>query len=173
MTCIVGLEHDGKVYMGGDGAAVDDDFSYFVADEPKVFKKSDNFLVGYCGSFRMGQLLQYALEIPVHPPDKGDLAYLITDFITAVRKCFKDHELEKEDRGDLLIGYKGRLYLMENFQILRNREGYYSVGTAYDIALGSLHATPHLAPQERIELALKAAAAYSAAVKPPYTVISG
>ena len=60
MTCIVGLEHDGKVYMGGDSAAVGG-MDVYPSRIPKVFQ-AGRYLIGYTTSFRMGQLLQYGLD---------------------------------------------------------------------------------------------------------------
>ena len=60
MTCIIGLKHADRIYIGGDrcGAA---GYSVTVRTESKVFMREDSldrpFLFGYTSSFRMGQLL--------------------------------------------------------------------------------------------------------------------
>ena len=68
MTCIVGLVHEGVVYIGGDSAGVAR-LSLTVRADEKVFRNSD-FLMGFTTSFRMGQLLRYSLKPPRrHPAD--------------------------------------------------------------------------------------------------------
>ena len=88
MTCLIGLVEDGKVYMGGDSAAVTG-YDTRQAKAPKVFENGE-FLMGYTTSFRMGQLLQYHLTIPKQTSHESDMSYMVTTFIDAVRDCFKN-----------------------------------------------------------------------------------
>ena len=62
MTCIVGLVHNGIVYIGGDSAAITIDGVQFLRSDPKVFIKED-FLIGFTSSYRMGQLIRFNLKI--------------------------------------------------------------------------------------------------------------
>lgn len=59
MTCIIGLENKGKVYMGADSAS-SNGYSINVSGNPKLFR-SGPFLIGFTSSWRMGQLLQHQL----------------------------------------------------------------------------------------------------------------
>ena len=61
MTCIIGLEHEGSVFIGAD-SAVGTYYTIQRVRTPKVFQRSQ-FLIGSSGSVRMGQLLQYSLEV--------------------------------------------------------------------------------------------------------------
>ena len=70
MTCIVGLSHQGKVFMGGDAAAADDNI-VSARKEPKVFIKN-GYLIGYSGSFRFGKVVQYSFNPPKPPHDELD-----------------------------------------------------------------------------------------------------
>ena len=66
MTCIVGLEHDGYVYIGGDsGAGGGYDYSSATRTDEKVFRNA-NFIAVFTTSFRMGQLIRYAFRAPEH-----------------------------------------------------------------------------------------------------------
>ena len=67
MTCIVGLVHEGVVYIGGDSAGVAG-LSLVVRADEKVLRNGD-FLMGFTTSFRMGQLLRYKLDPPRRHPD--------------------------------------------------------------------------------------------------------
>ena len=178
MTCIVGLVEDGVVYMGGDSAAVGG-LSIETRADPKVFAR-DGVIVGYTSSFRMGQLLQYALQIPEQSARQNDIAYLVTTFADAVRALYRDRGFmgkanEREDGGTFLLGYRGSLYKIgDDFQIGRVAHPYDAVGCGGDIALGALYATAGcgLAPERRIRLALEAACEFSAGVRAPFYVTS-
>lgn len=182
MTCIVGLEHEGVVYIGGDSAGIN---SYSLgicgrADEKVFLTETEDMVMGFCGSFRIGQLLRYALTLPQQKVGQDDMAYLVTDFIDAVRTMQKDkgslrkeNELEEHD-SEFIVGFNGKLYVVEgDFQVGRPIENFASVGCGADIALGAMFATKNLnmAPEDRISLALQAATEYSAGVRPPFHIV--
>lgn len=102
--------------------------------------------------------------------------YLVTTFINAVRDCLKSggfakKEDEQEEGGTFLVGFRGRLFeVQDDYQVTESVNGYAAVGSGARIALGSLYATPHLMPEQRIELALQAASQYDAYVRPPYLI---
>lgn len=181
MTCIVALEHEGLVYVGGDSAGIESSSLAICsrADEKVFTTEGGDFIMGFSGSFRIGQLLRYALVPPEQSTKKDDMAYMVTDFIDAVRAMQKDkgsmkkeNELEEHDSG-FIVGYKGKLYVVESdFQVGRPTEDYAAVGCGAQIALGALYATrkARLKPEERITLALQAATEYSAGVRPPYVI---
>ncbi len=62
MTCIVGIETDKGVVIGGDSAGVSGLGLTVRADE-KVFARGP-FVMGFTSSFRMGQLLRYGALDP-------------------------------------------------------------------------------------------------------------
>jgi len=178
MTCIIGLEHDGKVYMGGDSAAVSG-WDITPTAEPKVFWRFDGFLIGYTTSFRMGQLLQYDLTIPKHD-DREDMRYLVTQFIPAVRECLRAGGFTKivdnqEEGGLFLVGYRGKVYEVDSeFQVLHNSRGVAAIGCGASYAIGALAAMPPNAdPHAAIIKALEIAGTYSAAVCAPYYCMEG
>ena len=177
MTCIVGLEYDGKVYMGGDSEAASG-WDMTVVDSPKVFK-NDKFLIGYTSSFRMGQLLEYTLDVPENKLD-DDKKYLITEFIPAVRSCLKDGaytkiENNQESGGFFLLGYNKKLYeVAENFQVLRTTSGFLSIGAGSSYALGAMDIlrTRNMSPEDALLWALRTAGKFSNGVCSPYYVYS-
>lgn len=178
MTCIVGIEDAGVVYVGADAAGTDDDFSIASRRDEKVFI-NDTFIMGFTDSFRMGQLLQYALDIPEKPAKKSDMDYLVVDFMVAVRDTFKEHgylhkDDGREDGGTFLVGFNGTLYTVhEDFQVGSSIDGYAAVGCGDAYALGSLHSTKdyEFAPRERIRMALEASAHHNAAVRKPFKIL--
>jgi len=179
MTCIIGVEHCGRVYMGGDSAAVSG-WDIVPTDDRKVFVVED-MIIGYTSSFRMGQLLKYELEIPEHSSLAG-MNYLVKDFIPAVRACLKDGgytriENNREEGGLFLVGLGGRLYqVADDFQVLRSMRGVAAVGCGASYALGALTAMMPFddgptGPFNAINKALEIAGMYSAGVCEPYYVV--
>src|ERR1017187_9708964 len=122
MTCIVGLEHDGKVWMGGDAASTDSNGTDQVRHaRPKVFtvnrgSGTDAFLIGFTSSFRMGQLLQYSLTPPVCAKHRDPFEYMVNDLADTLRDLFRSKgflstgDEGKDQGGDFLIGFRGTLY---------------------------------------------------------------
>lgn len=176
MTCIVGLEDKGNVYIGGDSAGVSG-LSIAIRADEKVFTNGP-FLMGFTSSFRMGQLLRYKLTIPKQTHDQDDYEYMVTDFIDAIRKCFADNgfgtmaDKSSNKGGTFLVGYNGTLYVIyDDFQVGADACGYNSVGCGSDIAVGSLHSTAGKNPETRVKMALEAATFHSAGVAAPFLII--
>lgn len=179
MTAVVGLVHDGIVWIGGDSAGVGPGYSLTVRADAKVFTVGD-YIFGFTDSFRMGQLLRYSLTLP--KPPSGDLhRFMATDFIDAVRKCLTEggwarKSDEQERGGNFLVGVNGRLFeVMSDYQVAEPVDLYAAVGCGYELALGAMYATEWTGqtPRQRIELALKAAERFSGGVRGPFLILSG
>lgn len=174
MTCIVGLVHEGSVYIGGDSAGVGGWTIHGRSDE-KVFRNGA-FLFGFTSSFRMGQLLHYSLVPPEQPEGTDLFRYLVVDFINAVRACLKDggfakKNSEAEEGGHFLVGYRGRLFhINADYQVAEMSEGYMAIGAGEDIALGALHASASFPPLKRVRMALEAAAHHNIGVRGPFVI---
>lgn len=173
MTCIVGLVHDGDVYIGGDSAGVAG-LSISIRADEKVFGNGP-FIMGFTTSFRMGQLLRYKLSPPAQTVHQGDMEYMVTSFIDSCRQCFANNGFGDKDAsigGNFLVGYKGKLYNIEgDYQVGVPKANYDAVGCGADLALGAMYATEGLSPEERINAALAAASTFSAGVAPPFTIL--
>ena len=176
MTCIIALEYEGKVWMGGD-SAITSGWNIQLTANPKIFKLG-YFVIGYTSSFRMGQLLQYDLEIPENTEDNDDIRYLVTKFIPAVRDCLKNGgytqiENNREEGGFFLVGYRGKAYkIADDFQITRMANGFVAVGSGESYALGALAAMKIDDPEKAVRLALEVAETFSNGVHSPFHVIS-
>lgn len=175
MTCIVGLKHDGKVYIGGDSAGVNvDALSLTVRADTKVFTLGP-YVMGFAGSFRMGQLLHHTLK-PTPPPTTRVERHMVATFIPEVQACLKRGKwLLKNDGqsegGFFLVGVAGRLFGIEcDFQVGEARDEYMAIGCGDDLALGSLHGSRGKPPRTRIRSALEAAAYHSAGVTGPFKI---
>lgn len=175
MTAIVGLVHHGRVLLGGDSAGVAG-WSMTVRADPKVFTNGP-YVIGYTTSFRMGQILRYAV-LPAAPRKPGKLyRHMCTTWVDAVRSALKDagwakKESEQETGGTFLVGVAGRLFeVCADYQIGEPADGYDAVGCGADIARGALHVTSSRAPHKRITAALAAAERHSAGVRGPFTLM--
>jgi hypothetical protein len=174
MTCIVGLLDGSNIYMGGDSAGVGG-YSMQTRKDEKVFI-NDKFIFGFTSSFRMGQLLRYSLKPPKRFPDVDIYLFMVTDFMNSVRQCLKDGGYAKKDKeeesgGTFLVGYQGRLFeIGDDYQVAEVLENYASCGCGFDLALGSLYSTEGQRPEDRVRIALEAAAKFSAGVRPPFNI---
>lgn len=175
MTCIAGVVEGDRVWIGGDSAGIED-MAMTVRADQKVFRNGD-FLFGFCGSFRMGQLLRYAFVPPKHPRRMDVHRYLVTVFVDDLRDVLKrggfarrEHEIEEID-GRFLVGYRGRLFqVQEDYQVAEAVDGFAAAGCGADIALGALCVSQGVEPRKRIRAALEAAERYSAGVRRPFYV---
>ncbi len=172
MTCVIGLVHRKRVYMGADSSASGTRFIR-TTNLPKVFHKGP-CLFGYCGSFRMGQVLEHCLEIPKHPAREAIDTYMVTRFIEAVRSAFKAEgvssiEQNKEKGGQFIVGYRGRLFsINSDFHVGDMLEGFDCIGSGAPVALGVMKALEDVPPRQRIEKALEIAAYYVSDVTAPF-----
>ena len=175
MTCIAGIKHQGKVYIGCDSAGVGG-WEITSRKDPKIFI-SGKFAFGCTTSFRMIQLLRYRLKIPSLPVSDGQIhRYLSTDFVDAVRQCLKDggmaeKEKDVEKGGTFMIGVHGRLFVIhDDYQVSESLDSYASIGSGAAYALGSL-ATSIGNPIKRIKKALEVAAYFNMGVRGPFDII--
>jgi len=178
MTCIIGLEHDGLVSIGGDSAGVNGWLSIRIRVDEKVFINGP-MIFGFTSSFRMGQLLRYSLSIPEQLPScTDDYKFMCTTFIDAVRQCLKTGGYAKvkdgEDHGgEFLIGYRGKLYHVHgDFQVGRSLRPFDACGCGEEYALGAMwNGSLDPYPEERIRRGLACASNFSAGVSPPFLVL--
>lgn len=184
MTCIAGLEHNGKVWIGGDSAGASGGYLTIRADE-KVWA-AKGFAFGFTSSFRMGQLLRYNLTpaLEHHEVTKtadAELQYMFsTKFIDGVRGVLKTGGFAQvsngvERGGTFLVGWRGKLYMIhDDFQVGRASQGFYAVGSGGAHAEGALHATQtaRMGAERRVLAALEAAMALVTTVQGPFKVVS-
>lgn len=177
MTCIVGIEHNGKVLIGGDSAGVAG-YSLTIRADEKVFTTCGTYAFGFTSSFRMGQLLRYKLTPPPFVEDLDLDAFMATNFIDSVRTVLRDGGFtETHDGaqygGTFLVGVRGRLYYVGgDFQVGRSTVGYNAVGCGHELALGALYASSAVkSARKRAQTALEAATQFSAGVAGPFNFV--
>lgn len=175
MTCIVGWidEKKKKVSMAADSAGSN---SWYKADrkDPKIWIKG-GLLFGCTTSYRMIQLLRYQLEIPECPPDMDAHEYMVTRLIPNIRTLFGEggfllKKNEREEGGNFLIGYRGRLFeIEEDFQVAEHVKPFAAVGSGCFIALGACYILEGMSgtPASKASKAVEVAAALNPFVGGP------
>lgn len=179
MTCIVGLVHDGKVYLGGDSLGCDlSTYSGVIRTDKKVFRHG-KFLMGFTSSYRMGQLLQYKFASSRDIEHTEDvMSYMVNVFVEDVRTCLKDggyaqSRENQESAGTFLVGFEGRLFKVDSdYQVGESLDRYDACGCGFGYAVGNMFSSLHLPPEARILQALAAAEHCSVGVKGPFTIVS-
>ena len=177
MSCIVGVVHDGEVWMGADSAASDGEDIMIIRNR-KLFRNGP-LLMGVVGSLRLTQLLQYQLgDIGIDAKWKNNLyGYMVGVFVERVREVLKaggfpDTSESPENGGVVLIGVNGHIFRLENsFQIFERGDGFDAVGCGNGVALGSLMADHVLEPEDRILKAMARVTYFSAHVRPPFVIM--
>lgn len=180
MTCIVGAtDHKGRLWFGGDAAAVDRQ-DITIIEESKVWRNGA-FLMGYCGSFRVGQVVRYLFNPPHHDVEVDAAEYMVGSFVCKLRKCLSKHgALTTEPDGSesinstkLLIGYQGKVYYLdEDFLVAPMQHNLVAIGSGAAYAMGAGYGWDGKHPRATVKRALEAASTYTASVSPPFTIIN-
>jgi hypothetical protein len=177
MTCIAAFVEGDTVWVGGDSAGVAG-YDLLVRADQKVFRNGQ-MLFGFTDSFRMGQLLRYALNVPHHHADVDIQKYMVTTFMDAVRECLKTHGFarKREDAeigGGFIVGYRNQLFRIDNdYQVGLSVGGYMAMGCGDQIAHGALFASAGVETGEkRMGVVLAAAERHSAGVRGPFHIES-
>jgi ATP-dependent protease HslVU (ClpYQ) peptidase subunit len=181
MTCIVGFSTKGKVYIGGDSAGLSG-WTLTVHKDPKVFTNGP-CIMGGCGSFRVRDLLRYALVVPERHPDEDIDKWMRTIFVDAIRGCLKtggvaekDKEVEKTGDSWILVGYEGRLFKVQSdYQISEALDPYDATGCGEEYAKGAMAAmirAGDIAPEDMIRIALEITERNCAGVRAPFNVVT-
>jgi len=175
MSCVIGIENGGKIYIGGDSCAItEDEYTIRIVRDPKVFKNK-SIIVGFCGSFRAG----YGLNSNYWtPPAKAKSIEQIVEHARSQLLSLgtvSNQEGVESCEVNCLLGWENSIYEMQaDFHVGRSAESYTAIGAGRYYALGSLYETEglDLSPEERITRALECASHFCAAVKPPYIIES-
>lgn len=180
MTCVVGVQRDGRVVIAGDSRGTAGLNVTDRADEKvfRVWAGSTPVIIGCTTSYRMIQVLRYRLQLP--PIDTWDLRrWMSVQFVDAARKAFGEagwlrKETDGAERGgSFLVGIRDQLFAVEgDHQVGVPRCGFDAVGCGFAYALGAMHATASTNPERIALTGLEAAARFSAGVAPPFVLMN-
>jgi hypothetical protein len=157
--------------MAGDSAATGEDGSQIIYRDPKVWR-SGRLVLGIAGTGRWWALLRYVAPWP-EPPKAGLDRWVSMDLLPVVQKTLEAAGAMSElEQGSLLIGARGRLYLLAGeLCFARPVERYGAIGSGAQPALGALYDSQRSrrGPRARLERALEAAERYTATVRRPWS----
>lgn len=185
MTCVVGmLDKENKtVYLGGDSLG-SNSYTKTIYKQRKVFhsKDTNDLIIGICGSFNF-QGLEYEKLLDETKLLKGEIdrEYLITKFIPNLRRIISSYNCNESKsgidsmEGVLLFGYKDNLFMIQSdYSLVESTDGYLSIGSGMDYALGSLATTynDEIPIVDKIHMALKSATKHAVGVEPPFYIIN-
>ena len=178
MTCITGMVRNGHVYMAGDLMG-SNGFTGKVYPDSKVFVNGD-FIIGYTSSFRMGQILEWNWNQPLRQEGICDREYMQLNVVESLRETFAAFGYGvkgglEDIGGNFLIGYKDKLYEMQNNFSLLSIEDYAAVGSGSyhaEAILHLLYENEEVHPFEIMETAIGTAAHFTQSVSRECTVFS-
>jgi ATP-dependent protease HslVU (ClpYQ) peptidase subunit len=206
MTCTVAMIENGVTYIGADSLG-SNSVLQTVRDDHKVFKLSSNpdFLLGFAGSYRVGQVAQHSLYIDLEKKTlknkinsytsnigfelfKPDLykvthGFMVNRFVKELQRSLTlagaaqlFNGTEKYVGGSILVGYKDKIFRIEqDYQVGIPIHNYTAIGSGEAVAKGvlyAIHNTTNFTPEEKIIIALQAAAEFAVGVKGPFYVMN-
>lgn len=181
MTCVVAIiDRNKNIYMGADsqGTCISTHRKNSLTNKKVFFR--DDFLFGFSGSFRMGNLLRHVFEIPEHPESMSIEKYIHTIFIKKIIECFNENNLTRKSEEVIsahafLVGYKGVVFLIDaDFQVSIHDESYMAIGSGSEVALGYLFNHTYFDSMNSEEIlinSLWAAEKFNITVGPPFTCL--
>lgn len=183
MTCIIGVEHEGVVYMGADSIALNG-WSKDVTAQSKLFQVGADLLFACAGNPRMAQIMRYLTDLPRAVPEgDNDERRLLIHVVEPIRKALKEYGYLTTENGQelgasFLIGFNGGVWEVNNsFQLCRSARKMCAMGVGDDHALGALYATlsqfetwTPTAIIEAIRHALSTAEALNSGVSRPFVL---
>lgn len=186
MTLIVALKDKDSVWMGGDSGGFTSDYHGRTEVDEKIYRNGP-FVIGYAGSFRIGQIVRYDFV----PPKKGYpksankasnedwMLYFIKHFIPDLKKCISSNDAETEiEDAVLLIAVKNKFFeiALKTYQVEKCSDKFTAIGGGYCYALPALSVLEkecsHLNAQTKIEKAMDASSEFYMGIRKPYTILN-
>lgn len=170
MTTIVAIQGEGWAVVGADSRISDDGRIYSMAKGCGKIVRNDDYLFGAAGDLRAINILEHVFNPPDASGYEGkDLdAFITTDFVPALRKCFEDQgyaerssyerespkEATAEQGSVILVVVNGIVYEVgEDYSWIKDANGFYGMGTGGDYAIGAVHAMAPTKAKLTIEVA--------------------
>ncbi len=168
MSCVVGVISDGKVFLGADGIGITDEGECRPIVAKKIIRNK-NYIIGYTGSVRAGQLLHpHFFEPPDNIKDFGDAAreHLYAKGAVATG----DHNVQMMT-CNLLIGHQKKLYeVLMDFQVNETLGSFSAIGSGASYAMGAMYVLDemNMGPVQKLEYALEAACKFHMSCSTPF-----
>lgn len=134
MTCIIALQTDKELYIGGDLLASDFHTKGKMKSD-KVFCVGD-FIFGFCGSFRMHDLLRYSFSPPERSVNEDTMTYIVNAVIPTIKATFANggygtHPVDSDNvGGNFIMCYEGVVYeIQDDYSVLTWEDNILCVGS--------------------------------------------
>lgn len=201
MTCVIAYKDNNKVYIGADSlSSSQQTMERIPRRDRKVFRLKDreDILIGFCGSYRMGQLLQsqpgllqYS-EIQIDEEsgepieevkEVEDLDYdaMIEVFVPNVVELFKAADFAVNSEvgllgGNFFVATKDRFfYVLGDFSVADIDADYFAIGCGGPYAIGALDVlkdNQKMPVTRKIEKALRVARNNAMGIDAPYLILN-
>lgn len=176
MSTLIGLVTPERSYIGFDsqGTAGNRIKARF---NNKAFKKvskdgASTALIGVCGSYRLMQILQYQVEMPVISSERD----MVKEFIPALKLALDEHGYEMgESERIIVVANKWIFEIEEDFQVGTPHEVFYSIGSGSRYASGAMEILleiPHISMEEKLIKAINVSKKYDACTGGDFKLIS-
>lgn len=148
MTCVVGIRGRNGVLLAAD-SQLSWDNRKMMDKAPKVFQLSEVLAIGYCGSGRLGQLLEHHMTALDDPPlGRDERTWAVKTFVPYVRGVLEDggflhvhHNVEHFGESAFLFAVRDRLFNVEGDLCVNEHElAFDATGSGNELALGAMAA---------------------------------
>lgn len=175
MTCIIGIEHAGAVWIGAD-SYVGEGHTANSLREPKVYR-SGIALLGHSGSYRRLCVLRaerLKLDSGTWTARKVTLKVVPQMLAILEHHGVRHREAASgpDESGGTILCIGGCVFEIDSaMSVVRSRYGYSAIGSGARPALGLLSGTAGMAPRKRILKALEAAERHTPTVRRPWEIL--
>ena len=195
MTVVAGIASAGGIILGADSFASGSDVGFTLAG-PKVVelmvhapapgaivKRTLKLLIGASGAPRIASTLKHLVTPPVYDDPSEDPERYVLRLIDVIRDVARARGLimvrdgqEKLD-GRLLIGFKGRLFVVsDDYDLLEPKNGMAAIGCADSVTLAAMLAFhrsgAHHDRYDVLQCALEVAAELDIHVRGPFAFVT-
>lgn len=175
MSCIAGLCVAGDVYLCGDSISHDEVTGLIdIRASKKVYALGSEIVVGFAGSWKLGQVIQCSFKPPKLPVNITE-KWMFMTLMPKLLESLTASSTTVEDSA-ILIGVRDKLFFVDSdMSVYESDETYFAIGAGAAVALGALHALTNVGthePQVIVESAIRAAAYHHSVVRPPYTTVT-
>ena len=183
MSVIVGIKHNGAVYLGADSQTTNRNKKEILTNSNnfKIWKAKcvSNCLVGQAGYLRNGCVVRVMEDLVKEIETNEDInfEFVVTRIVPRIQNILiQNRYLSENDTIELmdsvfLFAYKDRLFSIGTDYSVFEVDDFIAVGSGEDFAYGSLLSTQDdLNPELRIVKAIKAAATFNQFVDYPFVL---
>jgi len=149
VTCVVGVRTKKGVLLAGDQQMSWENGNRMSRDA-KTIQLSEILAVAYCGSGRLGQVLQYHLDELDDPPvGRDEQRWAVKHFVPYLRGVLAEtghlvvslaDNIEGLGYSAFLFAVRGRLFMVEDdFSVIEHRFAFDALGSGMETAIGAMH----------------------------------